>query len=459
MKLFRESRLFWVVFLPVFFVIGLIVFSGSVDAATQDEGIDRGLLDRTLDPSISNEKLRSADKFWDEMDKFILIGDLQAFATYSKLESDEADDDDWGGSFLGLIAPAYKFGERMMFIGMYDGQYTERLELYSDDYGNRGRTGYQRHAFTPMLRIDFGEDSRYSITPSIFYTATWNKDEGQEDDWDKGLYNYRDEGIGLDFDMREAFGEYGIFRAGMQYYDRRYPNYQNLLYEWNGVIGDDPTDTYKDEKDYRGIIAMLGYNWIKDSGFSWAIDYSLLYKKFDDKKVLNSNGIVDQSEKQEDYVHELVLGSWYSFDDIAGGLNLGLDFVFRIYDSNENFLYYNGLSWAVNDNYFDYTSYRIIPNATYIFEQIPLTATVSYSYKKVDYSDRWALNSKGGIKNDEQWETLHQILVGMTFQLAEKWSVLAQYEYLNGHSNNDYVAVYVYDYELSNFLIGFKYEF
>ena len=52
-----------------------------------------------------------------------------------------------------------------------------------------------------------------------------------------------------------------------------------------------------------------------------------------------------------------------------------------------------------------------------------------------------------------------QILVGMKFELAEKWSLLAQYEYLKGSSNNDYEAVYVYDYELSNFLIGFKYEF
>ena len=153
---------------------------------------------------------------------------------------------------------------------------------------------------------------------------------------------------------------------------------------------------------------MLGYNWIKDSDFSWAIDYSLLYKKFDDKKILESNGIVSQSEKQEDYVHELVLGSWYSFDDIAGGLKLGLDFVFRIYGSNENLLYYNNLNWDVNDDYFDYTSYRIIPNVTYIFEQIPLTATASYSYQKVDYSDRWALDRTGDWSaKDEQWESLH----------------------------------------------------
>ena len=455
MKLSRQSRLSWAVCLPVFFVM-LVVSSEIVYSATQDEGIDRGLLDRTLDPTISNEQLRSADKFWDEMDDFILIGDIQAYGTYSDLDSE----DEWGGSFLGLIAPGYKFGERLMLIAMYDGQYTERLELYSDDYGPRARAGYQRHAFTPMLRIDFGEGSRYSITPSIFYTATWNKDEGQDDSWDKGLYNYRDEGIGLDFDMREAFGEYGIFRAGMQYYERRYPNYTNLLWEYDRLTGN-PTQTYEDEKDYRGIIAMLGYNWITDYGFSWAIDYSLLYKKFDDKKILESNGILSQSDKQEDYVHELVLGSWYLFDDIAGGLTLGLDFVFRYYDSNENFLYYkNAAIWDVNDDYFDYLSYRIIPNITYMFEQLPLTARASYSFQRVDYSDRWALDETGDwFAKDEQWEKLHQIIVGMSFELSDQWSALAQYEYLKGSSNNDYEAIYLYDYTLHNFLVGFKYQF
>ena len=454
MKFSSDKRLSWILFLSVLLVMGLMGFPGIADAATQQEGIDRGLRDKTIDPPIPNEQLRSTDKFWDEADDFILIGDIQAFGTYSDLDGE----DQWGGSCYGLFAPGYKIADKIMFILMYDGQYDKRLELYSDDYGFRSRTEFQRHAVTPMLRIDFGEDSRYSITPAVFYTATWNKDDGQEDRWDKGFYNYRDEGVGLDFDMRKAFGEWGALKIGMQYYDRRYPNYSNLLWEYDGVVFQ---QTYKDEKDYNGILGTVGYNWIVDSGFSWALDYSLLYKKFDDKKVIKSNGEMSQSTKQHDYIHELDLGTWYFFDDIAGGLKLGMDFVFRIYDSNENYIHWDGLfSWEVNSNYFDYRSYRIIPNATYIFEQIPLTVSVSYSYEKVDYTDRWALSSTGGwAEKDEQWESLHQVLIGLKFDFSEKLSLLAQYEYLKGSSNNDYETVYVYDYRLSNCLIGFKYSF
>ena len=429
----------------------LVISHGWVGAATQDEGIDRGLYDKTIDPSMSNKQLRSADKFWDEADDFILIGDIQAFGTYSDLDSDG----EWGGSAYGLIAPGYKIADRIIFILMYDGQYDKRLELYSDDYGFRSRTEFQRHAVTPMLRIDFGEDSRYSITPAVFYTATWNKDGGQEDRWDKGLYNYQDKGVSLDFNMRRVFGEDGAFKMGMQWYGRDYPNYTNNLDDVSGI-------PYEEEKDYHGLITTLGYHWIVDSGFSWMLEYSLLYKKLDDKPVVKSNGELSSSSKQQDYIHELIFGTWYTFDDIAGGLELGLDFNVRIKDSNQNFLYLPGIfgPWDVNEDFFDYRSYRVVPNVKYIFEQVPLTVRLSYAYEKVNYTDRWARDKTGSwAARHDQWESTHQVLLGLQFELSEKLSLLAQWEYLNGDSNNDFEAVYVYDYTLYNYLLGFKYSF
>ncbi len=456
MKFLSDHRLCWVVFLPVFFVMGLIAFPGFVDAQTQNEGIDRGLQDRTIDPAMSNKELRSADKSWDEVEDFVVFGDVQAFGTYSNLTGNE----EWGGSFYGLVAPGYRLGNRLMLITMYDGQYDKRQELYSDNYGLRTRTEFQRHAFTPMLRIDFGEDARYSITPSLFYTATWNKDDGQGSSWDNGLYNYRDEGVGLDFDMRRVFGDPGEFKIGLQYYQRRYPNFTNLLYRWNG-ISLNPTNDYRDEKDYHGMMALLGYSWVVDSGFSWILEYSLLSKKFDEKIVHKSTGELHSSKKQQDYVHELGFDFWYTFDDIGGGLELGLDLLGRVYDSNEKFVHFDGLfSWDVNDDYFDYRSYRVKPNISYIFETIPLTVKASYSYEYIDYTDRWALDSTGGwAGKDEQWESLHQVVLGLKFDISEKMSVLAQWEHLKGRSNNDDEAVYMYDYRLNNLLLGFKYSF
>ena len=125
MKFVRDARFCRILSLPMLLIMLLMISSGWVYAAMQDEGIDRGLYDKTVDPPMSDEQLRSATKFWEEAEDFIFIGDLQAFGSYSDLNSD----DEWGGSAYGLIAPGYKVGERMLFILMYDGQYDRRLEL------------------------------------------------------------------------------------------------------------------------------------------------------------------------------------------------------------------------------------------------------------------------------------------------------------------------------------------
>ncbi len=427
-----------------------------IHAAAQYEGIDRGIHAKVIEPSLPDEELRSAEKFWDEVDRTILIGNIQAFGSYSKLDGDDL----WGGSFYGLIAPAVKLTDRMMFIFMYDGQYDRRMDLYSDDYADlfssNKRTEFQRHAFTPMLRMDFGEDARYSITPSLNYTATWNKDLGDDDGWSQGLYNYRDEGIGLDFDMRQCLGEYGALVIGLQYYKRRYPNFDRVLLD----TPDGGLASTNDDKDYHGFIPRIEYRWIRDAGFSYTAAYSLLYKDYDDKKLINSLGYAT-GKNQEDYVHELDSDVWYRFEGIGAGLKLGLSLGIRVYDSDQNdFRYTNFPLSEVNPKYLNYTSYMIGPSMEYAFELIPLTATCSYSYEYVDYSDRWTRNASGvSDKSDEQWERYHQVVIGLRFIVSEKISLLAQWEYLNSSSNNDFESVYVYDYDMNTFLVGARYDF
>ena len=442
---------YWLISLPVILAMCVFVTPEFVNAAVQDEGIDRDMHDKLAEPSIPDSQLRSADKLWEEEQRFILIGDLQAYGSYSALQ----DDDLWGGSFYGLVAPGYKVGERSMLLLMYDGQYDRRMELYSDDYGFRKRTEFQRHAITPMLRMDFGENSRYSITPSVFYTSTWNKDEGQESSWDKGLYNYRDAGVGLDFDARQILSEDGFIKVSVQYYKRRYPNYDSLLHQIDA-------SEYDDEKDYHAPLVKLGYYWVRDSGFSWVSEYSILYKRLDDKKIIESTGFLSPSTKQRDYVHELFLKGWYSFEDIGGGLKVGFDIGGRLTDSNENYVFYDGvMAVDVNRDFFDYRSYRIGPNLSYIFELMPLTVRCSYSYEKLDYTDRWARNNDGwgSPKYDDQWETTHDVVIGLQYELTEKLDLLAQWEYTKGGSNNDFETAYTYDYRVNHFILGGKYEF
>ena len=396
-----------------------------------------------------------------EADRLILIANFEIVPTLSCLNGSGSL---WGGSINGLFAPTYRLNDKNFLILMYDGQYYKKWEFYSDDIGPKARTEFQRHTLTSMLRIDFGTGRRYSITPCFFYTRTYNKDI-EPGGWSAGLYNYRDTGIGLDFDIRKlGFGEgKGGLKLGAQYYQRRYPNYVSLLDLADIENKRSLFNAEKDEKDYYGIIASANYNWIKEKGFSWAADYSMLYKRLDDKRAVDSNGVLS-SEKQCDYLHSLKLKLSYCFDiNIDGRLAAGIDLNKGLKRSNQN--YYDGMGTSgmgddvPTSNYYNYDSYRISPNISYTFELLPLTTSLSYSYQKIDYTDRRAKESLGAYKNEKQYETEREIDFSLTYDFDKNWKLLAQIQQIVARSNNDDERIYQYDYEITNYSVGASFNF
>lgn len=384
-------------------------------------------------------------------DRFLLLADVDLLLNLSDLEGA---DRLWGGTARGVITPVYRLTDRTSFLLTYDGLYDKKRDFYSDDVGPRERSEFQSHTLTPMVRFDFGPDARFSLSPSVFHTRTYNKDLEAEA-WDEGLYNYRDNGGGLELDIRGAgFGNgEGAFRLGVQYYKRRYPNYDSLL---DLAIG---LDTEKDEKDYRGWIARLGYDWIQETGFSWQAEYSLLHKRLKDKRVVDENGALTE-DKQRDFWHTLELNGWYRFDR---RLTVGAVFTSGLYQSNQNF--YDGLgSLTLADDvftpdFYDSTSLRVEPYTSYTFPGFPLTATLSYAYEKVDYDDRTAKFADGTYKAEAQWEARHEVEAELRYRFGQYWSIVGLWRHAKASSNNDDERTYRYDYETDSYSLGVSFSY
>jgi len=455
MRLDRTYRFSCSVFAAVLFCVFAVT---SPLSAADEEATAKEVMTEELPPGQEAEA-----KPW--MDNWLLIADFSAFYTRSDV-SGSGDTD--GGSISALLAPVYKFNDRTFFILMYDGLYYEKREFYSDELGSKERTEFTSHSITPMVRFDFGKQARYSLTPSLFHTATYNKDV-ETDDWDDGLYNYRDYGGGLDFDMRQVFGPYGTFSFGMQYYEREYPNYTSLLAKAEGIGYLDQAipngrNTEKDEQDYDGIIATIGYSWIRPFGFSWEIAYSRLNKDFDDNKVVGSDGVLTDTDREDD-LHGLDVNFWYTMD-VDGGLQLGVDLNTTTYDSNENF--WDGFRTDSSglfdpDNftpeYHDHDTYRIRPNLSYTFALFPLTPSISYSYEKKEYDERLAENSNGSYKSSRQEDETHVVTVGLRYDFTDNWAGLVQWTYTDQDSNNEDERTYTYDYSMNQYAIGVSYKY
>jgi hypothetical protein len=391
---------------------------------------------------------------------FMLIADVNASWAYSSLKHSDSLS---GGMIDALLAATWKMKEDRFFILKYDGGYEKKLDFYSDDDGLRPRTEFQEHTLTPMLRIGISRAKGISLIPSFFYTATLNKDT-QSTDWDDGLYNYYDVGGGIDCEIRniDFSGGNGILTFGMQYYKRHYPNFVSLL----DIAVDNPylglvsaLDTEKDEKDYGGILARMEYLWVSASSLSWRAEYSVLYKHLDDKKVVDMNGSLTDTN-QVDYLHTLTGNIAY---DLTRHTHAGLTLAAELNDSNQNFFDgMNNYDYAYHistRDYYDYYGYGIQPEITYAFSKIPVTLKANYAFHKTRYFHRKARTAEGDYQTRKQKDTLHSFCIGAGYEISDQWHIHADWTNTRSDSNNADERYYLYHYTLDVFSFGISFHY
>jgi hypothetical protein len=390
---------------------------------------------------------------------WLFIVDFDAFYTVSQL-NDPGKNSTSGGSGNLLFSPVYQFNDQTFLILMYDGSYRRQLEFYSDSIGGREREEFMSHTVQPMVRFDYGDRNQYSLTPSVFATHTYNKDT-DTDGWDDGLYNYRDYGVGLDFDWRGLWGDPGTGSVTGQVYQREFPNYASLL-SLTGLDTAAGNKTEKNEKDYTGVLGKVGYTWIQPYGFNYDASYSLLFKMLDDKKIVQSDGTLSGDEPDE-YLHSVDFDVWYMLD-YAGGVKVGVDFRGMRNDSEQN--YYDGMETAsladdvYTDDYYDYNLFRFRPNISYTFATIPLTSSVYYSYQHLEYDERNAKEAGGAAyKDSRHYEDQKEFGAELRYELTENWAGIGRFQTVTQRSNNDDERTYRYNYTVNYYSIGVAYRY
>ena len=411
----------------------------------------------TTKEAISKELPPGGESFsTSSWDRWIFIANADAFLGLSRLNGAGTLG---GGSADALLVPAYKYDDRTFFILMYDGHYFKKRDFYSDEIGPKERTEFMAHTIQPMLRRDFGPEDRYSITPSVFLTYTFNKDIDSAN-WGDGLYNYRDKGASLEFDMRQAFVREGELNCTVQYYKRRYPNYASLL-SLTGLDLRTGLNVEKNEQDYHGLLLKGGYSMHRPVGFSYDAQYALLYKDLDDKKVVDSDGVLT-SEGEKEYQHTADVNFWYTFD-IGGGLKTGVDLRGGLKRGNQN--YYDGMQTITlsddqfTPDYYDYNLYRIAPSVSYTLALFPVTATVGCSLQKRKYTDRKATFPDGSYKPALERDVEWALNARVSYDLSDHWSVIGLWEHTQARSNYDDERVYRYDYVLNYYAVGMAFRY
>jgi hypothetical protein len=386
--------------------------------------------------------------------KVIPIVNLDLLGTYSKIQGH---DETWGAIVDALVSPAIKMNDNYYIIPLYNFNYTREQQIIAEEEG--GYSVQQTMNHNVYLTNKFRLNDRFVTKLSGFGTWAYYK-ETKDEDWSDGLYDYTDVGALLDFEYEigalrdKSFDELGL---ELEYYRREYQNFKSLISLAS------PTAPEENEKDYDGYKLAVGY--LRDSADALSIEalYQPLWKRYVDKLVVGSDGVLISGDKRKDLQHTLDLNFRYPQTE---RLTFYLDNQLIINTSNQNF--YDSKDTIILsddefiDDYYEYTSYMLRPKVSYdipVKEEKDLTVHLAYAFLDKQYDDRKAQSSSGAYTNDEQEDKFHTFSLGLSYPLTEKVKAIALFDYTIAKSNMEYEKYYRYNYDLMSVACGISCRF
>ncbi len=407
---------------------------------------------RDLELSDENKAKQSDIRFFGK--KVIPILNLDLLGTYSKIQGHN----DTTGAIVDVLAsPAIKINDNHYVIPLYNFNYTREQQIITEEEG--GYSVQQTLNHNVYLTNKLKLNDKLTTKISGFGSWSYNK-ETKDENWSNGLYNYTDVGGIMDFeyelgDIRDnVFDEAGL---ELEYYKRKYPNFKSLISLAS------PTASEEDEKDYDGFKLIFGYLRDNPQGLSVEAAYQPLWKKYIDKLVIGSDGVLIDGDKREDNRHAFDLNLKYP---TTKRLTLYLENELTINNSNQNFYDSKGTTSLSDDeyisNYYDYNSYMIRPKVSYaipVKEEKDLTVHLAYAYLDKQYNDRKAQSSTGLYMSEDEEDQFHTFSFGLSYPITEKVKAIALFDYTIAKSNMEYEKYYRYNYDLMSIACGISCRF
>ncbi|MDA8163983.1 MAG: hypothetical protein M0017_02970 [Desulfobacteraceae bacterium] len=355
-----------------------------------------------------------------------------------------------GGNGSVVAAPVVQFTPDKALILLYSGSYRKSKQVYAEDEGPKLFSEEQLHSFAPTFR--YAWSPKLVLSPSLLYTDSRLK-ETSDDSWSSGLYNYREEGGGLNAEYTLKAGAAGqnLLAAGVQRFDRTYPNFHSLA-----SLAGIPFE--ENEKDFTGTLVSVAYNQVRARGLSSKTSLSYLDKDYDDKLVESPTG-----ERFNDRQHDSVvtLGEellWHA----AGPWGYSLAGAVAVTDSNQNLAEGAFPFVTFQPDYYSSKSFTLSPGITYtqpLAGERSITYGAIYAVTRLGYDSRRAADQNGNLLGDKEVDWTHDFTLRAVYTLDKHWSFGAIAEYTRAASNMKDERIFRYDYEILNLSGGFSFRY
>lgn len=364
------------------------------------------------------------------------------------------------GNVHALGAPIFKLNDRWSLIPTVASNY-QGTKGVGDGVGPG--TLYQqqmdhRFGFSALHSVS---GTNWRMKPSVSYKRQYLK-ETRNEDWGKGLFDY--EKVAAGFEVENIYKEPFSWRAGLDLYRVKFPNYESL--ESNAGVdpqgnplgrelaSKDVLDTYNVQASFSGS-RPFPYD---DPKVSLQAGVSSLYQRFPDQRLVDRRGSFENDMR---YDLQQALSFSIGVPSKVRGARLdtsfGTNFIYN--RSNQNTFDAARVTF-VEDSY-SYYSVGAGPAATLSWGEArrPTWLTASFRWNRTQFLGRLAQNADGLYLGEKQYQDRYAMTLAYGYPIAPGFNLKVQTNFLWQASNQAHEKTYAYTYRTANYLMGFTWEY
>jgi hypothetical protein len=300
-----------------------------------------------------------------------------------------------------------------------------------------------------------GLGQKWKLRERAGYRVKWFR-ETSDETWTNGLYDYNVYTVGTE--LERLLAPKTSVAVGYDFSYLEFPNYESL------ESAQDPSLS----REFSGSNVLDN-----------RIHLLSLRSGFPLPMKMDANVQVFYSPR--DYVsqHEVLASGLFSSSfrhDTYTGTNLTLERLFPLTQKSRllTSLYYGYSAMNSNQNhydarlthfvadYYDYAQNRVglqFSLAVGMANSLPMVFDVGGSYSKRDYSSRAIQNADGSYGAEDLYLEETSVNLGYSYPISKNFRMRVTSSFGRSISNNDYEAVYRYNYTNSNYQFGFSYDY
>ncbi len=357
-----------------------------------------------------------------------------------------------GNASLTMV-PALKFSNQFNLIPTFSSSYrgtrsAEELaggkNLFQDTWENG-----------VSVKAVQGLGERWKLRGKVGFRSKWFR-ETSDEKWNKGLYDYRTTTVGTE--AEHLWRKDLSVALGYDFSLLQFPNYVSLESQQDSDLarefaGDNVLDANIHILSLRANAPLF---WKMNS----QLESYISPRYYTDQHVVELTGLYTSETRKDNYS--------------GGGLALERMFAtpkksrllarlrggYASLDSNQN--HYDAQLTTFIPDYYDYNEKTAGLQFTLMFGNAqgrPMLLDAGYSYSRRDYRSRVTQDKDANYRTDKLYIAESTINLGYSYPLSKNFRLHALSSFGRSKSNNDYEAVYRYNYSSSSYQFGFSYDY